>query len=74
MEKDEILRGVPSNSLYDTSTLIPATAAAAYGSIPAPRAAAAVDFRQCVSAKTLALVVFFPCYVILCSRTNISVK
>ncbi|ESR54035.1 hypothetical protein CICLE_v10023968mg, partial [Citrus x clementina] len=39
VEKDEILRGVPSNSLYDTSTLIPATATAAYGSIPAPRAA-----------------------------------
>ncbi|KAH9722265.1 cleavage stimulation factor subunit 50 [Citrus sinensis] len=57
VEKDEILRGVPSNSLYDTSTLIPATATAAYGSIPAPRAAAVVDFRQCISAKTLALIV-----------------
>ena len=62
MEKDEILRGVPSNSLYDTSTLIPATATAAYGSIPAPRAAAVVDFRQCISAqKTLALIVSLLC-------------
>ena len=61
MEKDEILRGVPSNSLYDTSTLIPPTATAAYGSIPAPRAAAVVDFRQCISAKTLALIVSSLC-------------
>lgn len=51
VEKDEILRGVPSNSLYDTSTLIPATAAAAYGSIPAPRAAAAVDFSAVQDTK-----------------------
>lgn len=66
MEKDEILRGVPSNSLYDTSTLIPATATAtaAYGSIPAPRAAAVVDFRQCISAKTLALIVSLLCNIV----------
>ncbi|TXG51632.1 hypothetical protein EZV62_024156 [Acer yangbiense] len=38
-EKDDILRGVPSNPLYDSGALVPA----AYGSIPAPRAAA-VDF------------------------------
>ncbi|KAL9433407.1 hypothetical protein AB3S75_028273 [Citrus x aurantiifolia] len=51
VEKDEILRGVPSNSLYDTSTLIPATATAAYGSIPAPRAAAVVDFSAVQDTK-----------------------
>ncbi|KAL5751418.1 hypothetical protein ACOSP7_026021 [Xanthoceras sorbifolium] len=38
-EKDDILRGVPSNPLYDSATLVPA----AYGTILAPRAAA-VDF------------------------------
>ncbi|KAK2663411.1 hypothetical protein Ddye_001985 [Dipteronia dyeriana] len=38
-EKDDILRGVPSNPLYDSGSLV----LAAYGSIPAPRAAA-VDF------------------------------
>lgn len=41
MEKDEIGRGVPLNPLFDSGASIPA----AYGSIPAPRAAA-VDFRQ----------------------------
>ncbi|XP_024043714.1 cleavage stimulation factor subunit 50 [Citrus clementina] len=51
VEKDEILRGVPSNSLYDTSTLIPATATAAYGSIPAPRAATVVDFSAVQDTK-----------------------
>ncbi|KAL9438406.1 hypothetical protein AB3S75_024142 [Citrus x aurantiifolia] len=51
VERDEILRGVPSNSLYDTSTLIPATATAAYGSIPAPRAAAVVDFSAVQDTK-----------------------
>ncbi|KAJ4713229.1 cleavage stimulation factor subunit 50 [Melia azedarach] len=47
VEKDEKLRGVPSNSLYESNTLIPV---AAYGSIPVPRAAA-VDFSAVQDTK-----------------------
>ncbi|KAL5751415.1 hypothetical protein ACOSP7_026018 [Xanthoceras sorbifolium] len=47
-EKDDILRGVPSNPLYDSATLVPA----AYGTILAPRAAA-VDFGALQDTKVM---------------------
>lgn len=40
VEKDETGRGVPSSTLFDSSTALPA----AYGSIPPPRVVS-VDFR-----------------------------
>ncbi|XP_031271059.1 cleavage stimulation factor subunit 50 [Pistacia vera] len=46
VEKDEIGRGVPLNPLFDSGSSIPA----AYGSIPAPRAAA-VDFSAVQDTK-----------------------
>ncbi|XP_015571998.2 cleavage stimulation factor subunit 50 isoform X1 [Ricinus communis] len=45
-EKDEMLRGVTSTAMYDLGTLLPA----AYGSIPAPRAAS-VDFSAAQDTK-----------------------